>query len=141
MKKKKPFRARLTLRDLPGPLGAAVVLFLATMALEGGLRPSEPTDFWRVLCDALTVPGILLTGSGLLRVVSGLGVFNGLRFGVRKAADQLRSEEKRALTPKTYYDYVEQREEKPRKSSGMMLIVGVSFLLAAGVTLGVYLSL
>ena len=139
-KSKQGFRSP-DLKGLPASLGAAAVLCLVTIAIEGGLPLSEPETFWRVLCDGLTVPGVLLTGSGLLRVVSGAGAFDGVRFGVRKAVDQLRREEKRELTPKTYYDYVEARGEKPRRSPGMLLTVGILCRAGAGITLAVYLSL
>ena len=128
-------------RDFAFPLIAAAALFLLTMAAEGGFTPDGPADLWRAVCDGLTVPGVLLTGMALLRTVSSQGAFDALRFGTRKVLDQLRREEKRARTPKTYYDYVQVRREQPEKHSGALLAVGLLCLLGAGMTLAVYLRL
>ena len=139
-KSQRDFRP-VTAREIGIPLGIGAALFLGMMLGNRGFAPADAEGFWHALCDALTVPGVLLTGAGLLAVVSDLGAFDGLRFGVRKAMDQIRREEKRAETPKTYYDYVTASHRREKKSPRMLLIVGGFFLLGAGAALAVYLSL
>ena len=133
-------RAGLTPRQVIVPLGIAAALFLGVLAAEGGFGAESAEAFWRALCDALTVPGVLLGGAGLLAVVSDHGAFHGLSFGVRKAVGQLRSEEKRARMPRTYYDFVQQQRSKPHRSPRMLLITGGACLGLAGAVLIYYLN-
>ena len=131
----------VTAREVLIPLGIAVFLFFGTMLLNSGFTASDEAVLWSALCDALTVPGVLLTGAGLLAVVANQGVFDGISFGVRKAFGQVLSEEKRARMPKTYYDYVQIRGQKRKGSPRMLLIIGGACLAGAAVSLAVYLTL
>ena len=131
----------LTAREVLLPPGLGVALFIAVFVFRQGLNASDREAFLGALCDGLTVPGVILTGLGLLRWVSDLGAFDGLSFGVRKAFGQVLREERRNRMPKTYYDFVSAREKKPRKSSRMLLITGGLFLAGAGIVLGIYLSI
>ena len=118
--------------------GIGLALGLGTWAAQGGFQAQDGEAVWRTLCDALTVPGVLLTGAGLMGVVSGLGAFDGLGFTTRKAFGQILSEEKRAAMPKTYYDYVRVREEKRGKKPRVTLWVGLIFLALAAAALGIW---
>ena len=121
------------------PLGIGAAMALGVLLLEG--FPEKGTEeFWKKCCDAFTVPGILLTGAGLLSLVSGQGAFDGISFAVKKAFGQIRSEEKRAAMPKTYYDYVSAKQAKGTKKSRGTLYAGLAFLAVALVFLGIYLS-
>ena len=131
----------LTAREVLLPPGLGAALFIAVFVFRQGLNASDREAFQGALCDGLTVPGVILTGLGLLRWVSDLGAFDGLSFGVRKAFGQVLREERRNRMPKTYYDFVSAREKKPRKSSRMLLITGGLFLAGAGIVLGIYLSI
>ena len=86
------------------PLGVGFALGVVTFAVQGGFKRGNEEALWHAVCDALTVPGILLTGMGLLSFVSEQGAFDGLSFGVRKAFGQILSEKRRNAMPKTYYD-------------------------------------
>ena len=141
MKKEKNTSRPVTAREVLLPLGIGAALFLGMLLSGGGFSAPDSETFWRVLCDAFTVPGILLTGAGLLAVVSDRGAFDGLRFGVRKMFDQVRREEKRAQTPHTYYDFVTAKHGGSHKSPRMLLLTGGLFLLGAAVSLAVYLTL
>ena len=141
MKKDRKASRPVTAREALIPLGIGTAMFLGAVALSGGFSATDRETLWRALCDGLTVPGVLLTGAGLLAVVTDLGAFDGLRFGVRKAFDQIRREEKRRETPRTYYEYVQASRQKEKKSPRMLLIVGGGFLLAAAVSLAVYMGL
>ena len=111
------------------------------MAWKQGFTAAEQAQRWLALTDACTVPGVLLTGTGLLSVVSGQGAFRGISFTVRKAFGQVLPEERRNRMPKTYLDYVAQQESKARRSPRAVLTVGTLFLLGAAACLWFYLSL
>jgi hypothetical protein len=78
---------------------------------------------YRILCDAFTVPGLLLIIFGSLLWVSNTGALDGLMYAVTTAVrflipgGRLKMEEK-------YGDYVERRREKPVRGYGFLLISG-----------------
>ena len=132
-------REPVSLRGLLISLGCGLVILVPVLAI-GGIPAAGTEEFWKKLCDAFTVPGILLTGAGLLSLVSDLGAFDGIAFPVRKMLGQIRSEEKRAAMPKTYYDYVSARNGKRGKKPRSVLWAGLFYLALAGVFLAVYLT-
>ena len=141
MSREKQYREPVTPREILIPLGVGLVLGLATFIVQGGFAAREQEPLWRAVCDALTIPGILLTGMGLLSFVSEQGAFDGLSFGVRKAFGQIFSEKRRNPMPKTYYDYVTAKREKQKSKPRTTLFVGLGFLVLAGVALAVYMGL
>ena len=121
---------------LPLAIGAAT--WLALMAGRGGFEAPDPQTFWHVMCDALFVPGVLLTGVGLLVVVAAGGAFDAIHFGLQKLFGLLRSEEKRAALPRTYFDFVTLKHGKKSPAPTALLLSGLLFLLLAGASLAVY---
>ena len=113
---------------------------LTVMILSGGFHAADGETFLRILCDALFVPGVLLVCFALLPVVSGEGGFNAVSYGVRKAFDQLRREENRNKTAKTYYDYVTEQQGRKKPIPKPALITGLVFLAASAVVLAIYLK-
>ncbi len=141
MSREKKYREPITPRDVLIPLGVGFALGVVTFAVQGGFKRGNEEALWHAVCDALTVPGILLTGMGLLSFVSEQGAFDGLSFGVRKAFGQILSEKRRNAMPKTYYDYVTAKREKQRSKPRTTLFVGLGFLVLAGAALAVYMGL
>ena len=140
MSRKRELRDPITPRDVLIPLGVGIVLGIITFWVKGGFSAGTPEAFWQALCDAMTVPGLLLTCIGLLSVVSGEGAFDGLNFSVRKAFGQILREERRSAMPKTFYDYVSAKRENRRKKPPAQLYTGLVFLALAAVSLAVYYS-
>lgn len=88
-------------------------------------------DQYRLLCDAFTIPGLLMILSGALVWGSNEGAFHGISYCVRLAVFAL-IPDKRKDGYEKYGDYV---ERKTRNKIG-----GYAFLFWAGlVTLGVAL--
>ncbi len=141
MSREKKYREPITPRDVLIPLGVGFALGVVTFAVQGGFKRGNEEALWHAVCDALTVPGILLTGMGLLSFVSEQGAFDGLSFGVRKAFGQILSEKRRNAMPKTYYDYVTAKREKQRTKPRTTLFVGLGFLVLAVAAVAVYLNL
>ena len=86
----------------------------------------------RVLTDAFTIPGILLSLGCALIFISNQGGFNGLFYGLRRGKEILLP-----FLPHEYVkypEYVEKRKEKKVKGYGFILHVGLVFL-AVGIVL------
>ena len=118
--------------------GIGCVLAVLMLCTRGGLDAADARTFLHVLCDALFVPGALLTCSGLLSVVAGEGAFAAIHYGLQKLFSMLRNEKNRSALPKTYYDFYQQRYSKKTPPPVALLVSGVCFLAAACVILILY---
>lgn len=116
-------------------------LFVAVMAYGYlSLRPfagAEVKEKYQMLCDALTVPGVLLLCAGALVWISSLGALDGLGYGLRLAVQAL-IPGKRAGREKSYGDYVARRQKNRLKGYGFLLICGAVTIAASFVFLGLY---
>lgn len=95
---------------------------------------AELMEKYRILCDAFTIPGMMMILIGLLIAVSNEGAFDGLLYAVTYAA--------KALIPfgrqnghEKYADYVERKREKRVSGYGFMFISGAVFMVVAMVFL------
>lgn len=88
------------------------------------------------LCDAFTVPGIIMTCFGFLVFATNGGTFDMLAFGVIKLVDLFKRDLAK-VKYRTFYDYRQAQKEK-RRSFVHFIIVGAAFLVAAIVFLIVY---
>ena len=68
MSREKKYREPVTPRDVLIPLGVGLVLGIAVFVMQGGFSAKDAEAFWHALCDAMAVPGLLLTCAGLLSV-------------------------------------------------------------------------
>lgn len=100
----------------------------------------ELMEKYRILCDAFTIPGVLMIMFGFLVVVSNEGIFDGLLYAVTYAA--------RALIPfgrqrehEKYADYVERKRDKRVSGFGFLFISGAVFMAVAMVFLMLFYSL
>ena len=84
----------------------------------------------RILCDAFTVPGVLMLMVGCLVALSNAGALLGLVYTLRHLASRLipaigHREE-------TYYEYLERRREKGGvRGYGFLFLTGGAFLAVA----------
>ena len=140
MSREQNHREPVTPRDVLIPLGVGLVLGAVVFTVQGGFSAGNAEAFWRAACDALAVPGLLLTCAGLLSYASGQGAFYGLNFSVRKVFSQILSEEKRNAMPRTFYDYVTLKQEKRRKKPNIILYTGLALLALAAAALAVWTS-
>ena len=117
---------------------AGIAIFLLLAFTQGGFTAEDPAEKWRIFCDALFVPGALLTSFGLLLFASKGGVFDMLRFGMQKVIGLILPKKRREALPRTFYDYKTEREARKQTPLGHMLAVGIVFLLLAGLALIMY---
>ena len=65
MSREQNHREPVTPRDVLIPLGVGLVLGAVVFTAQGGFSAGDAEAFWRAVCDALAVPGLLLTCAGL----------------------------------------------------------------------------
>lgn len=122
--------------------GCAV--FTALMAAAYiGLRDFEEAalvDQYLMLCDAFTIPGMLLIMVGCLIWASNLGALNGLSYVVRIAVFSL-IPGKRLERDEAYGDYVARKREKKLKGYGFLFISGLIVMAVAMVFMMLFYSL
>ena len=116
-------------------LGLAIGLLV--LLDQNFFAQTNPILIYGILADAFTIPGILLTGIGLLVFVSNEGVFDGLTYAVKSFIGMFRKNMPRYGS---FYDY---REAKNRSkfSFGFLVICGLVFLLVAMVFYFIWIKL
>lgn len=102
-------------------LGIGAILALSNVAID--IKIGRNIGIIGMLCNSLTVPGILLTGSGVIWKAVSLGIFDIFGYGLRSIIGYGHEHE-------TYGEYV---LKKRGKSCGAheLLAVGIGFLVLA----------
>lgn len=77
-----------------------------------------------LLSDACFVPGVLLSGVGMLMRIAETGVFDMLAYGASGMVRAIKGEKQ------TYHDYKKKRKDKPLGENGLFLAGGVYLFLA-----------
>ena len=93
---------------------------------------TEPQDRLRVLCDAFSLPGLLLVLTTGLIFVANAGTFNGLLYGLKTGVEIVLP-----FLPHKYVryrDFVAKRKEKRVKGYSFICFTGLAFL-AVGIIL------
>ena len=88
-----------------------------------------PADRWRMLCDAFTIPGVVLISSAALMALSNAGSFDGIGYSMQHLFRTLVPG--MGLQQESYGDYLERREGKKVKGYGFLLQVGLVFMAVA----------
>ena len=118
--------------------GIGLALSLLLFGAQGGFAATDPGERWRLVCDALFVPGALFIGIGLMAFVSQNGVFDMIRFGLMKVFSLMFTRKKRDDQPKTFYDYKVLKSQQEPASFGHILWVGLALIFLAGIALAFY---
>ena len=114
---------------------AAFVLLLGGMYLSGGeFAISDLQNKFRLLCDAFSVPGIILILCGGLVWATNEGVLDGLTYSLGLLARSL-IPGGRSRPDERYADYVERKRKNRVKgysflfiAGGVSLVIGLVFL-------------
>ena len=110
-------------------------LYIALRDFEGAVLVEK----YRMLCDAFTVPGVLLLCVGGLVWASNLGALDGLSYVVSVAVKALIPGKRKEI--EKYGDYVLRKREKPPVGCGFLLISGAVVMAIAMVFLALFYSL
>ena len=117
-------------------VGIMAYIYIAERDFAGAALVEK---YW-ILCDAFTIPGILLIMFGSLVWVSNMGALDGIGYALAYLGRSLipgmggRTDEK-------YADYVERKREKPIRGYGFLLISGCITMAVALVFMALFFSL
>jgi len=109
-------------------IGIGLLMAYAFIALRD-LSSEALVDKYRILCDAFTVPGMLLLLSGCLLSLSNAGALDGVGYLFSQAAGMLIPG--KGLGTERYSDYLERKRGKRLKGYGFLYISAAVFMLAA----------
>jgi hypothetical protein len=116
-------------------LGVGLIMSFAFALIKGLQNQTEIVKVMHILCDSFFITGVLLTGSGLLVVLSNLGAFEMLVYGMTSFIDYFRKKPERKY--ETFYDYHVSRE-KNKASFAFLLNIGIVFIGISLIFLGIY---
>lgn len=85
-------------------------------------------EVFHILSDSFFVPGIIITGIGLLIYASDEGVFDGIVYGVQSFINMFRSKYEKKYS--SYFEYKQQKHATKTKI-GFILISGLFILSIA----------
>ena len=122
--------------------GISVGLSLALAYLYAALRidweNAEPVSLYLTLCDAFTVPGLLLVMSGLLMTFSNAGAMDGLGYVVVNGLKMLIPGGGAKM--EGFKEYLERRRNNRVKGYGFLYVTGFACLVIAGVFMILFYS-
>jgi hypothetical protein len=118
--------------------GIALVLGLGVAALYIFSRRTEDMDlvqWYRVLCDGFTIPGLMMILVGLLFWLGNLGAFYAFGYLFRYV---IKAFAPGAIKIGRYLDYVEEQREKQLKGFGFLFVAGGILMTVAIVFLALF---
>lgn len=110
----------------------AVGLLLAFLFLNshGFFEMTQTNDRYRCLCDAFTVPGVIIVMCGCLVWIAQQGTFDTISYAGKMIADRFRPDAEHLR----YGDYVLAKMENRKKGGfGFLFITGAGLLVIAAV--------
>ncbi len=105
-------------------LTGAISLFVTYSYVSNkGFHMGTLADKYKYLSDGFAIPGLLLTCSGLLLIISNEGIFDGISWGLQYAVKTL-IPFGRYKKQESYGDFVEKRKGYKVKGFGFVFIIG-----------------
>ena len=100
-----------------------------TLDLHGYSSTMPKLQQYRLLCDAFTIPGVILVMVGFLVMIANAGNFLGLGYAVKHAVKMLipfgnKKDER-------YYDYYQRKQQGKITGYGFIFITGLVFMAVA----------
>lgn len=100
-----------------------------TLDLHGFSSAMPKLQQYRLLCDAFTIPGVILVMVGFLVMIANAGNFLGLGYAVKHAVKMLipfgnKKDER-------YYDYYQRKQQGKVTGYGFIFVTGVLFMAVA----------
>ena len=119
-------------------VGLSLLLAYFYAALRIDWANTEPVSLYRTLCDAFTVPGLLLVMSGLLMTFSNAGAMDGLGYVVVNGLKMLIPGG--GMKTETFKDYLERRRNNRVRGYGFLYVTGFGCLAIAAVFMILFYS-
>ena len=120
----------------------ALLIAYAFVALRVDFEHPEETaliDWYRIICDAFTIPGLLYLMFGAFMSLSNEGALDGLGYVTANAIKMLIPGGGRKL--ERYKEYLERRRANRVKGYGFLYVVGAGCMAIAGVFMALFYSL
>ncbi len=92
---------------------------------------TEVFERYRILCDAFTIPGVILVMAYLLVLIANAGAFDGIGYIMKIAVRKLIPFLSAHYMPEKYYDYLERKKNSKIKGVNFILFSGILFLVFA----------
>lgn len=108
---------------------AGLILFSIHMILNYS-NDLPVLEKYHVLCDAFSIPGILLVCFGFLLFASSLGALDGVGYGIMIAFKMLIPGKNRK-NPEKYGDYLDRKRNSRAKGFWPVIYVGLIYLAIA----------
>ena len=116
-----------------------VMLMVYLYIVQRPYSGAEQMEKYRMMCDAFSIPGIVLVMLGCLVWVSTTGFFDSLGFILSMAFRSLIPGGR--LRDERYIDYVERKRENRAKGYGFLFVSGVVTLVISGVYMYLFYQL
>lgn len=125
-------RAAALLKRCATTAVAGLAVAFALFYFRGGLEATAADEILMLLCDAFTLPGVVLLSAGALIFVANNGFFNGVSYVFSQAANLIIPGLAVWRKHESYGDFVERKREKGGvKNYGFIPITGAVFLAVA----------
>ena len=128
-------KANLIKSGIVSAVGILVVILFVSSSDFGA---QTTVDKYKILCDAFTIPGLLMLMFAAMLSISNEGGLDGISYLMKQGFRMLTF---RGLGQEKYLDYVQNRRENRLTGYGFLYIVGAAFMAVALIFLALFYSI
>ena len=107
------------------PTAICLVVAVVYMFANNVFNEANPEVFYKEMCNAFSLPGLLMTLFGGLAFCTNAGALDMLSFGFIKLFDLFKKPDQ--VKYRTYYDYKQSKKGRKRPVAAL-LVVGLAFI-------------
>ena len=128
-------KANLIKSGIVSAVGILVVILFVSSSDFGA---QTTVDKYKILCDAFTIPGLLMLMFAAMLSISNEGGLDGVSYLVKQGFRMLTF---RGISQEKYLDYVQHRRENRLTGYGFLYIVGAVFMAVALIFMALFYSI
>ena len=128
-------KANLIKSGIVSAVGILVVILFVSSSDFGA---QTTVDKYKILCDAFTIPGLLMLMFAAMLSISNEGGLDGVSYLVKQGFRMLTF---RGISQEKYLDYVQHRRENRLTGYGFLYIVGAAFMVIALIFMALFYTL
>ena len=128
-------KANLIKSGIVSAVGILVVILFVSSSDFGA---QTTVDKYKILCDAFTIPGLLMLMFAAMLSISNEGGLDGVSYLVKQGFRMLTF---RGMSQEKYLDFVQHRRENRLTGYGFLYIVGAAFMAVALIFLALFYSI
>ena len=114
-----------------------VFFLMVAFVVSSGFGDQNTMNRYKILCDAFTIPGLMMLMFAGLLSVSNEGALDGVSYVVKQGFRMLTF---RGLGTEKYLDFVERRRDNRLQGYGFLYIVGAAFMVIALIFMALFYS-